>query len=313
MLTGIVMLGAFGFIESRVVDPMFHLGLFRIRAFTAGNVASLLSSLGRGGLMFMLIIWLQGIWLPLHGYSFAQTPLWAGIYMLPLTVGFLIAGPASGWLSDHYGARPFATGGMLLAALGFFLLLQLPVDFQYLQFGGVVLLIGLAMGLFSSPNQTGIMNSLPPDQRGAGAGMSATFQNSATVLSIGIFFSLMIAGLASGLPATLHHSLLANGVSGADAVRLSHAPAVGMLFASFLGYNPMRQMLGPGARSRQPQAGGVPDRAPVLPTADGRTVLARATGSFWLRDCGMPSGRCGLMAARWSVRAHTPCSRQRVC
>ena len=149
---------------------MFRLGLFRIRAFTAGSIASLLASLGRGGLMFMLIIWLQGIWLPLHGYSFSETPLWAGIYMLPLTVGFLVAGPASGWLSDRFGARPFATGGMLLAALAFFLLELLPVDFDYRAFAALLLLIGLAMGLFASPNQTGIMNSLPPHRRGVGAG-----------------------------------------------------------------------------------------------------------------------------------------------
>ena len=209
---GLVLLAIFAFIETRVDDPMFRLSLFRIRAFTAGNIATLLASLGRGGLMFMLIMWLQGIWLPLHGYSFSSTPLWAGIYMLPLTAGFLIAGPASGYLSDRFGARPFATGGMLVAALSFFLLELLPVNFNYLWFGLLLLLVGLGMGLFASPNQAGIMNSLPPDQRGAGAGMATTFQNSALVLSIGIFFSLMILGLASSLPSTLHQGLLAQGV-----------------------------------------------------------------------------------------------------
>jgi MFS family permease len=224
---------------------MFRLGLFRIRAFTAGNIATLLASLGRGGLMFMLIMWLQGIWLPLHGYSFSQTPLWAGIYMLPLTVGFLIAGPASGYLSDHFGARPFATGGMLVAALSFFLLELLPVDFNYVWFSLLLLMVGLGMGLFASPNQAGIMNSLPANRRGAGAGMATTFQNSALVLSIGIFFSLMILGLASTLPGTLDHGLVAQGVPRADAARISHLPPVGLLFASFLGYNPMQQLLGP--------------------------------------------------------------------
>ena len=224
---------------------MFRLGLFRIRAFTAGSIASLLASLGRGGLMFMLIIWLQGIWLPLHGYSFSETPLWAGIYMLPLTVGFLVAGPASGWLSDRFGARPFATGGMLLAALAFFLLELLPVNFQYWMFAALLLLIGLAMGLFASPNQTGIMNSLPPHRRGVGAGMSATFQNSAMVLSIGVFFTLMVVGLAASLPATLSHGSIAQGVPAADAHRVAHLPPVGLLFASFLGLNPIGQLLGP--------------------------------------------------------------------
>jgi MFS family permease len=242
---GLAILGVFVLIELRTEEPMFRLSLFRIRAFTAGSIASLLASLGRGGLMFMLIIWLQGIWLPLHGYSFSETPLWAGIYMLPLTVGFLVAGPASGWLSDRFGARPFATGGMLLAALAFFLLELLPVNFQYWMFAALLLLIGLAMGLFASPNQTGIMNSLPPHRRGVGAGMSATFQNSAMVLSIGVFFTLMVVGLAASLPETLNHGLVAQGVPAADAHRVSQLPPVGLLFASFLGLNPIGELLGP--------------------------------------------------------------------
>ena len=242
---GLILLTIFAIIETRIDDPMFRLSLFRIRAFTAGNIATLLASLGRGGLMFMLIMWLQGIWLPLHGYSFSQTPLWAGIYMLPLTVGFLVAGPASGYLSDHFGARPFATGGMLVAALSFFLLELLPVNFNYVWFGLLLLMVGLGMGLFASPNMAGIMNSLPANRRGAGAGMATTFQNSALVLSIGIFFSLMILGLANTLPATLDHGLVAQGVPKADAARVSQLPPVGLLFASFLGYNPMQQLLGP--------------------------------------------------------------------
>jgi MFS family permease len=242
---GLLLLAIFAVIETRIEDPMFRLSLFRIRAFTAGNIATLLASLGRGGLMFMLIMWLQGIWLPLHGYSFSQTPLWAGIYMLPLTVGFLIAGPASGYLSDHFGARPFATGGMLVAALSFFLLELLPVNFDYIWFSLLLLMVGLGMGLFASPNQAGIMNSLPANRRGAGAGMATTFQNSALVLSIGIFFSLMILGLANTLPGTLDHGLVAQGVPKADAARVSQLPPVGLLFASFLGYNPMQQLLGP--------------------------------------------------------------------
>jgi MFS family permease len=164
--------------------------------------------------------------------------------MLPLTVGFLIAGPVSGLLSDRFGARPFATGGMLIAALAFLLLERLPVDFDYRQFAALLLLVGIGMGLFTSPNQAGIMNSLPPDRRGAGAGMATTFQNSAMVLSIGIFFTLMILGLASSLPSTLNQGLQQQGVPAADAQRISHLPPVGLLFASFLGYNPMHALLG---------------------------------------------------------------------
>jgi MFS family permease len=242
---GALVLIGFVFIEQRVPDPMFRLPLFKIRAFTAGNLASLLAALARGGLMFMLIIWLQGIWLPEHGYSFSSTPLWAGIFMLPLSAGFLIAGPFAGRLADHFGARPFATGGMLLAAASFIGLILLPVSFSYLAFAGLIFVNGFAMGLFAAPNQTGIMNSLPPDQRGAGAGMAGTFTNAAMVLSIGIFFSLIIIGLASNLPAALYHGLAANGVSHHYATRVSHLPPVGSLFAAFLGYNPMGQLLHP--------------------------------------------------------------------
>ena len=195
--------------------------------------------------MFMLIIWLQGIWLPEHGYSFASTPLWAGIYMLPLIAGFLVAGPASGYLSDRFGARPFATGGMILAAASFLLLIVLPVDFDYVWFALILLLNGVGMGLFSSPNSAGVMNSLPASQRGAGAGMLATFMNSASVLSIGVFFTLMIVGLSSGLPNALHNGLVAHNVPAADAARISRLPPVATLFASFLGYNPVKTLLGP--------------------------------------------------------------------
>ncbi|WP_257980365.1 MFS transporter [Streptomyces sp. CB02959] len=252
LLGGAALLVLFCFVETRVAEPMFRLGLFRIRAFTAGNLASLLASLGRGGLMFILIIWLQGIWLPRHGYGFAETPLWAGIYMLPLTLGFLVAGPVSGWASDRFGARTFATGGMLLAAGTFAALQALPVDFDYPAFAVILLLNGIGMGLFAAPNRAAVMNSLPPDQRGVGAGISTTFQNSAMVLSIGIFFSLMITGLAGSLPHTLTGGLTAQGVPTADAARIAALPPVGVLFASLLGYNPVRTLLGPQVLGQLP-------------------------------------------------------------
>jgi MFS family permease len=193
----------------------------------------------------MLIIWLQGIWLPEHGYSFSSTPLWAGIFMLPLSAGFLLAGPFAGRLADRFGARPFATGGMIVAAASFIGLIQLPVDFSYFGFAALIFVNGLAMGLFSAPNQTGIMNSLPPDQRGAGAGMAGTFMNSSMVLSIGIFFSLVIVGLSGSLPHTLYHGLSTHGISQAYAHKVAQLPPVGSLFAAFLGYNPMGTLLAP--------------------------------------------------------------------
>jgi len=285
LLGGVAVLIVFCVIELRVAEPMFHLDLFRIRAFTAGNLATLLAAMGRGGLQFILIIWLQGIWLPRHGYAFSQTPLWAGIYMLPLIAGFLIAGPASGYLSDRYGARPFATGGMLVAAASFALLIVLPVDFSYVWFALILFLNGVGMGLFASPNSAGVMNSLPPSQRGAGAGMLATFQNSAMVLSIGVFFSLMIVGLAADLPSALHTGLVAHGVPAADATRISHLPPVASLFAAFLGYNPIQRLLGPALLHHLPaaQAAALTGRSffPQLMTSPFSSALSTAfTFSF---------------------------------
>jgi EmrB/QacA subfamily drug resistance transporter len=237
-------LTAFVAVERRVTDPMFRLPLFRIRAFTFGTLSTFLSAVARGGLMFILIIWLQGIWLPQHGYNFTETPLWAGIYMLPLTVGMLIAGPTSGYLSDRFGARPFATGGMIGAAISFALLLLMPIDFSYPVLAAVLMLNGISMGMFASPNRAAVMNSLPRGDRGAGGGMNQTFQNSAQVISIGIFFTLMIAGLSSSLPAAMTHGLQAHGVASATAARVAHLPPVSILFAAFLGYNPIQHLLG---------------------------------------------------------------------
>jgi MFS family permease len=247
---GAALLVAFCIIETRVEQPMFRLQLFRIRAFSAGVVASFLAALSRGGLMFMLIIWLQGIWLPLHGYSFERTPLWAGLAMLPLTAGFLIAGPTSGILSDRFGARPFATGGMIGTAICFILLEQLPVNFSYPVFAVLLFLMGLTMASFGSPNRAGVMSSLPSEHRGVGSGMQTTFQNSAQVLSIGIFFTLMVIGLSTSLSGSLYQGLVAHGVSTETASQASHLSPVSTLFAALLGYNPVEHLVGAHALSQ---------------------------------------------------------------
>ena len=245
LLAGLALLVLFAVIETRVPDPMFQLSLFRIRAFGLGNLAGLLASMGRGGMQFMLIIWLQGVWLPLHGFDYASTPLWAGIYLLPLSAGFLLAGPVSGWLSDRYGARPFAVGGLLVVAASFVMLALLPVDFPYWLFAVIIALNGVGSGLFSSPNATAIMNSVPAQQRGAAAGMRGTFFNSGSALSIGIFFSLMVVGLVSSLPHALSAGLRSQGVPSAIATQVASLPPVGSLFAAFLGFNPLQTLLQP--------------------------------------------------------------------
>jgi MFS family permease len=245
LIGGVVLLIVFCLIEGRVPQPMFYLGLFRNRTFASANLAGLLASISRGGMQFMLIIWLQGIWLPLHGFSYESTPLWAGIYLLPLTLGFLVAGPVSGYLSDRFGVKPFAVGGALVVAASFIGLIVLPVNFPYWLFALLVLINGLGSGLFSSPNASAVMGSVPASQRGAASGMRGTFFNSGAALSIGIFFSLMIIGLAATLPHTLTSGLEAQGVPTSVATQVGSLPPVGSLFAAFLGYNPLAQLLGP--------------------------------------------------------------------
>jgi MFS family permease len=253
LAAGAALLAVFCLIETKIAEPMFNLALFRIRAFAAGNAASLMGSIARGGLQFMLIIWLQGIWLPERGYNFSQTPLIAGIYMLPLTAGFLIAGPVSGYLSDRFGPRPFATAGLLVSACAFAGLLLLPVNFTYWVFALMIFCNGIGSGLFASPNTSAIMSSVPARYRGSASGMRSTFQNSGMSLSIGIFFSLMIAGLAATLPKTLGAGLRSHGVPAAVAAHVAGLPPVSTLFASFLGYNPIGSLLRPsGVLARLP-------------------------------------------------------------
>ena len=240
---GALLLVVFVFVEGHVPDPMFRLELFRIRMFTAGNLAGFLSSLARGGLQLILIVWLQGIWLPLHGIAFQDAPLWAGVCLLPMTIGFLVAGPLCGNLSDRFGARYFSTGGMLLSAVAFALFLLVPADFDYVPFGLLLLALGIGQGSFAAPNTASIMNAVPPEHRGAASGMRATFQNVAQSLSMTLIFTLVIAGLSAGLPSVMHGHLTAAGVPDQLATKLSGIPPSGALFAAFLGYNPMATLI----------------------------------------------------------------------
>ena len=246
LVGGVGLLVAFVVVELRVRDPMFELALFRIRVFTAGNIAAFIGATARGGLQFVLIIWLQGVWLPLHGYDYSATPLWAGIYLLPMTAAFLVSGPVAGWLSDRHGARVLATGGMVIFGASFVGLLALPVDFPYWAFAALITLNGVGVGIFSSPNAASIMSSVPARHRGAASGMRSTFQNGGTAISIGAFFSLMIAGLAATLPATLFRGLTQQGVPAAAAHRVASLPPVSSLFSAILGENPIGHLLSHG-------------------------------------------------------------------
>ena len=240
---GVLLMIAFIFIELRADDPMFRLDLFKIRMFTAGNAAGFLSSLSRGGLQFMLIIWLQGIWLPLHGFSYEETPLWAGIYMGPLLIGFIVFGPISGYLTDRFGARTFSTLGMLMQAAGFIGLTLLPANFNYGLFALCLVVLGTGSGLFAAPNTTAIMNSVPAETRGVSSGMRGTFQNSASLFSIGVFFSIIISGLAATIPSAFYNGLTRYGVPTQAAQQIANLPPTGALFGAFLGYNPIGVLL----------------------------------------------------------------------
>jgi MFS family permease len=302
-------LAVFALIERRAPHPMFRLSLFRIRAFTFGTLSTFLSAVARGGLMFMLVIWLQGVWLPQHGFDFTETPLWAGIYMLPLTIGMLCAGPTSGYLSDRFGARPFATTGMVLTAGGFGLLLLLPTNFSYPAFGAILALIGVSMGLFASPNRAAVMTSLPAEHRGAGGAMNQTFQNSAQVLSVGIFFTLMILGLSATLPHTLATGLAANGVPPATADSVSALPPVSILFAAFLGYNPVQHLVDPHVLGALPAHGQAvltgPTFFPTLISAPFRDGL-HAAFAFAIVACLIAAAASAMRGGRPAARVLVP-------
>jgi MFS family permease len=269
-LAGVAMLVAFVRVEARTADPMFHLELFRIRRFASGNIAGALASVARGGLQFILIVWLQGIWLPRHGYAFETTPLWAAVFMLPMTAGFLAAGPLSGALSDRRGTRRFATGGMLLSALGFGGLLLLPADFDYPAFGLLLFVHGVAQGVFAAPNTASVMNSVPAEHRGVASGMRAAFLNVGQSLSLTLIFTLVVMGLSANLPGALYSHLTAAGIPQDVATQLSHIPPIGALFAAFLGYNPMATLLPPATLAALPAA----TKAAVLDTSFFPTILA---------------------------------------
>ena len=310
LVGGIGLLVAFAVVESRIAHPMFKLSLFKVRAFTFGTLSSFMSAVARGGLMFILIIWLQGIWLPLHGYTFTSTPLWAGIYMLPLTVGIMVAGPISGFLSDRYGARPFATGGMLGSALSFVLLALLPINFPYPAFAAILFLMGASMGVFASPNRAGVMNSLPPADRGAGGGMNQTFQNSAQVLSIGIFFSLMIAGLASTLPT---HMTAGPGRPRRSRRRRASRGQPAPDLDPVCRVSGLQPDPAPAGRTR-PQPGVAGRRrddlgSRILPQPDRSTVPDGASPGVWVRHRGVPDRRRRVLVQRPAIRRWRAASR----
>lgn len=295
LVGGVLLLIAFVFVESRVSEPLFHLYLFKIRAFAAGCAAQFFSALAYGGLQFMLVIWLQGVWLPLHGYAFEDTPLWSAIYLLPLLLGFMVFGVGGGWLSDRAGARRLTTIGMLVLAGGFVLLTTFPANFSYPLFAVTLFVIGGGFGAFSAPNTAAVMNSLPREYRGVGSGMRATFQNAGTPLSLGVFFTIMIVGLSQGLPPAIQSGLTSGGVPEKVAAGVAHIPPTAALFAAFLGYNPMQQMIPPAVLSSMTPAA----QANLISTSFFPTVIS-APFIDALRTVFLFSALLSLLAALFS-------------
>ncbi len=239
---GAILLMAFVLIERIAKDPMFRLELFRIRMFSAANLAGMMGAIARGGAMLILIIFLQGVWLPLHGFDYESTPFWSGIYMMPMLMGFVIMGPLSGWLSDRHGARALASAGLIITAVGLLMLTTLPYNFAYIDFASIIFLVGIGGGMFAAPNTAAIMNSVPPALRGVASGMRATLQNVGSTMSIAVFFTVIVLGLSTSLPGHLGASLAAAGAPELSST-VANLPPTTALFAAFLGYNPMKTLL----------------------------------------------------------------------
>jgi EmrB/QacA subfamily drug resistance transporter len=243
LAAGVILLAAFVVVETRVRYPLFDLQLFRIRDFLFGNLAAFLFSLARGGLQFMFIIWLQGIWLPMHGVNYADTPLLAGIYTMPLMLGFVVFGPLGGWLSDRYGSRVLATGGILVAGGAAALLMTLQANFDLGLFAAYLALMGAGMGFFSAPNTSQIMGSVPADQRGAAAGMRTMILNAGMTASQAIFFTIVIASLSKNLGPALLAGAGQAGLPPDLAQRVASLPPGAAIFAAMLGYDPVSHLI----------------------------------------------------------------------
>ena len=273
LASGAALLIAFPFVETRVEDPMFNMSLFKNRQFASANIATFLSAMARGGVMIMIVILLQGVWLPLHGYSYASAPFWAGIFMIPMSIGVALTGPVSGWLSDKHGARILATAGMIIVGCTFLAFTLLPANFDYLPFGLILFVMGLGNGIFMSPNMASVMNSCPAESRGAASGMRATLQNCGQTISQAVFFAIIIISLNASFPKALVAAVSNAGVSTQVASAFAHTPASGALFAAFLGYNPIGTLL----QSMGSMASTIPTN--TLSVLTGRSFFPNAIAS----------------------------------
>ncbi len=243
IIIGILALGMFVLIEKRVKEPMFDISLFKIRDFWTGNLSLFIVSLTRQGLILILIMLFQGIWLPLNGYSYASTPFWSGIYTMPFMLAFIAMGPVSGYLSDKYGGRIFTIGGLLATAFGFLLLTIVPYNFNYIWFVPALFIIGAGMALFSSPNTADIMSSVPRKRRSAASGMRTTITNCAMAVSFPLYFAIIFTTMGGALPNALSSTLHSSGAPSSIIPYISSISPTEALFSALLGYNPVSSIL----------------------------------------------------------------------
>jgi EmrB/QacA subfamily drug resistance transporter len=186
IIGGFSLLIFFVFIEKRVSRPMFDLSLFKIRIFTGGNIAIFLNALARGAFTLIMSFYLQGP-------SMKLSALNAGIYLIPVSVALATFAPLSGWLYDKYKykLRFFAPLGLLVSAIGFFILTTIGVTTSFYWLLTPLLLVGVGMGIFASPNRASIMTSVPTYRRGVSASISTTFVMTGNAFSIGLVFLIM--------------------------------------------------------------------------------------------------------------------------
>jgi MFS family permease len=243
LVIGTSLLITFPFIEGRVKQPMFRLGLFKIRGFAMGSFASMITGMGMMGIMFVIILLFQGTWLPLHGYSYSSVPFWAGIFMLPMTVGMGIFGPIGGKLSDKHDSKDIATIGLIMSALAILFLTTISANFLYVEMAVLLFVFGAGYGMFNAPNASALMSSVPPEERGVASGMFATMRNIGTTASMGIFFTILIVAMTSVLPHTLFTGLNRAGVNFQVAKSLSSLPPTDAIFSALLGINPIEEII----------------------------------------------------------------------
>lgn len=244
IIGGSALLVIFVLWERKANNPMLDLHMFRFRNFSIGSITGFISAMSIMGLLYMLTLLFQGIWLPLHGYSFSITPLWAGIYMLPMTISMGVFGVVAGKLSNKTRIKWFTVFGLILSGMSLFFLSLLPYNFKYYQMMIMLVIFGMGYGLFNSPNIASVMSSVPPQDRGSASGMLNNMRNTGYVASMGVFFSILISGLSSNLPASLSNALNKAGASSVSGTVSKMPPSVA-IFGSFLGINPVSHFIPP--------------------------------------------------------------------